>query len=149
MVVVVVVVVLYRLIVLWLWLWLTISHFAHPCGKVIGQQQKAELPGNLIESCIINILNLMKHTNRKKIESLILLINFRKAFNSLSHNYIDGCNREAYILLGGELTKKILLEQGVPQGDVVSQYVLILAVELLLIQIINTKLIEGITYAKK
>ena len=108
-------------------------------GKVIGKQQKAYILGNVIGSCIINILNLMKYSNRKKIESLILLIDFRKAFDSLSHKYIDEClkmfnfgqsirrwvslffcNREAYILLGGELTKKILLEQGVPQGNVVS-----------------------------
>ena len=59
------------------------------------------------------------------------------------------CNREAYILLGGELTKKILLEQGVPQGDVVSPYIFILAVELLLIKINNTKLIQGINYVQK
>ena len=44
-------------------------------------------------------------------------------------------NREAYILIGGKLTEKILLEQGVPQGDVVSPYVFILAVELMLIKI--------------
>ena len=89
----------------------------------------AYVPGNLIGSCIINILNLMKHANRKKIESLILLIDFRKAFDSLSHKYINEClkmfnfgpsirkwvslffsKREAYILLGGEPTKRILLE---------------------------------------
>jgi len=42
-------------------------------------------------------------------------------------------NREAYILLGGELGHEV------PQGDVVSPYELILAVELLLIKINNTK----------
>ena len=57
--------------------------------------------------------------------------------------------REAYILLGGELTKKILLEQGVPQGDVVSPYIFIMAVEILLIKINHTKNIKGIIYAKK
>ena len=50
---------------------------------------------------------------------------------------------------GGELNKKILLEQGVPQGDVLSPYVFILAVELSLIKINNTKLLEGITFAQK
>ena len=59
------------------------------------------------------------------------------------------CYREAYILLGGELTKRILLEQGVPQDNVVSPYIFILAVELLLIKINNTKLIQGINYAWK
>ena len=137
-------------------------------SKVIGQQQKAYVEGNIIGCCIVNILNLIKHANIKKMESLILLIDFKKAFDSLTHKYIDNClkmfnfgqsirrwislffsNREAYILLGGELTKKILLEQGVPQGDVVSPYIFILAVEIFLIKIIHTKNIKEITYAKK
>ena len=57
-------------------------------GRVIGHKQKAYLPGNVIGSCIINILNLMKYANRRKIESLILLIDFWKAFDSFSHKYI-------------------------------------------------------------
>ena len=99
-------------------------------GKVIGTQQKAYVPGNVIGSCIVNLLNLMEYTERKKIESLILLIDFRKAFDSLSHRYIDEClklfnfgpsirkwvslffcNREAYILLGGELSKPSCLSK--------------------------------------
>ena len=126
------------------------------------------MPFNVVGSCIINILNLMKYANRKKIESLILLIDFRKAFDSLSHKYIDEClkmfnfgpsirkwvslffsNREAYILLRGELTKRTLLERGVPQDDLFSPYIFILAVELLLIKLNNTKLIQGINYAQK
>ena len=58
-------------------------------GKVIGQQQEAYVPGYLIGLCVINIINLVKHTNRKKIGSLILLIKIKKAFDSLSHKYID------------------------------------------------------------
>ena len=50
-------------------------------GKVIGTQQKAYVPGNVIGSCIVNLLNLMEYTARKKVESLILLIDFRKAFD--------------------------------------------------------------------
>ena len=94
-------------------------------------------------------------------EYLVLLLlwlmpNKSEGFFLLSHKYIDEClkrfnfgqsirrwvslffcNRVAYILLRGELTKKILLEQGVPQGDVVSPYIFILAVELLLIKIVS------------
>ena len=33
-------------------------------GKVIGQQQKVYVPGNVIGSCIINILNLLKKEYR-------------------------------------------------------------------------------------
>ena len=45
------------------------------------------------------------------------------------------------------MSKKITLEQGVPQGDVVSPYVFILMVELLLLKINYTKNLTGITFA--
>ena len=43
------------------------------------------------------------------------------------------------ILLGGHLSKKIILEQGVPQGDVISQYIFLLSVEILALKIKYTK----------
>ena len=54
-------------------------------------------------------------------------------------------SREAWILLGGRLSKKILLGQGVPQGDVISPYIFIVAVEILLIKITYTRNLTGIT----
>ena len=54
----------------------------------IGMQQKVYIDKKNIGSCIINILNLMKHVN-KKIPSLILKIDFLKVFDSLSHAYIE------------------------------------------------------------
>ena len=78
--------------------------------------------------------------NSQKKAAFILLLDFRKAFDSINHSYIDNClklygfgdsihnwislffnKREAFILLGGNLSEKIILEQGVPQGDVISQ----------------------------
>ena len=131
--------------------------------SVIGRQQKAYVSNNIIGSCIINLINLINHANRKKIESLILAIDFKKAFDSIDQNFIQKClkafnfgdsiqkwiklffkGREAYILLGGFLTEKINLEQGVPQGDVISPYIFILVVEILLIKINFTSHLKGI-----
>ena len=50
--------------------------------------------------------------------------------------------------MGGHLTETIILEQGVPQGDVVSPYVFILMVEVLLIKTNHTANIEGIHFGK-
>jgi hypothetical protein len=134
-------------------------------NRVVGRQQKAYVEGNVIGSCIINLLNMIHDVNEKKKASLILLIDFRKAFDSIDHNFITTVrkelgfqsdivkwisiffdSREAYILLGGHLSKKILLEQGVPHGDVISPYIFIVAVEILLIKITYTRNLTGITF---
>ena len=137
-------------------------------ASIIGRQQKAYLQHNNIGSCIINLINLIKHTISNKQAGLILLIDFKKAFDSISHNFIENTlhilgfgpdiicwiktflkNRDAQILLGGHLTDNINLEQGVPQGDILSPYIFIIMVEILLIKITTTKNIIGITYATK
>ena len=136
--------------------------------SVIGRQQKAYIKHNNIGSCIINLINLIRHTIAKKQSGLILLIDFKKAFDSISHSFIHSTlstlgfgpdiitwistflkHREAQILLGGHLTECINLEQGVPQGDVISPYLFIIMVEILLIKITHTKNITGIKYATK
>ena len=55
---------------------------------VVGRQQKAYVEGNVIGSCIINLLNMMHNVNEQKKASLILLIDFRKAFDSIDHKFI-------------------------------------------------------------
>ena len=47
--------------------------------------------------------------------------------------------------MGGHIPFKILLEQGVPQGDIISPFIFIIAVEILLIKITNSRHIKGIT----
>ena len=59
------------------------------------------------------------------------------------------CNREGRILMDGHLTDKIHLEQGVPQGDIISPYIFIIAVEILLIKITKSKNIQGVKIGKK
>lgn len=52
--------------------------------------------------------------------------------------------RVAHLLMGGHLALKILLEQGVPQGDIILSFIFIIAVESLLIKIIKSRHIKGI-----
>ena len=51
--------------------------------------------------------------------------------------------------MGGHLTNTILLKQGVPQGDIISPFVFIIAVEILLIKVSSSKNIQGIPLGNK
>ena len=105
----------------------------------------------------------MMYYNKNKLNGLLLLIDFSKAFDSIDHSYIYETLKElnfgedlidwiklflneriAHVLLGGHLTLKILLEQGVPQGDIISPFIFIIAVEILLIKITKSRHIKGI-----
>ena len=95
-----------------------------------------------------------------------MLIDFKKVFDSISHAFIFSTlrtfgfgpdiinfitlfltDRETKILAGGHLTDTIHLQQGVPQGDIISPYLFLIMVEVLLIKITKTKNITGVTYA--
>ena len=123
-------------------------------ARVIGTEQKAYLSENNIGSVIMNLINMIHYCNSMKKAALLLLVNFQKAFDSINHTFIDNAlkmydfgdsirkwislffdKREALILLGGHLSKKIILEQGVPQGDVISPYIFLLSVEILTLKI--------------
>ena len=136
-------------------------------NRLIGRQQKAYITQNNIGSVILNLLNLMKHVKKERKDALILLIDFKKAFDSINHKFIKNTlsiygfgtdiiswvdlffgEREAQILLGGHMTEKIFLRQGVPQGDIISPYIFILMVEILLLKINYTTHLTGIKFAK-
>ena len=57
--------------------------------KIIGPQQKAYSSQRNIGSILLNLLNMMDHVNKKKKESLILLVDFKKAFDSINTKFID------------------------------------------------------------
>ena len=97
-------------------------------NRLIGRQQKAYITQNNIGSVILNLLNLMKHVKKERKNALILLIDFKKAFDSINHKFIKNTlsiygfgndiiswvdlffgEREAQILLGGHMTEKIHL----------------------------------------
>ena len=99
-------------------------------ADLIGRQQKAYVDNNVIESCIINLISVIKHAN-EKLNALILLIDLKKAFDSIDHNFITTAQkaynfgggiikwirlffnqREACIMLGGHLTAKKSLNKG-------------------------------------
>ena len=100
---------------------------------------------------------------QKKQTAILLLVDFSKAFDSINHdfiynalrtfnfgpNFIKGIkllltDRESAVNVGGHLTKNFPLERGVPQGDPISAYLFILAIELLNIAILNNPKIKKV-----
>ena len=134
---------------------------------VIGRQQKAYSSERNIGSVLINLLNMMQLSKQRRMANLILCIDFKKAFDSIDHTFINSTlkilnfgtsfrkwvllffqKRETYLLLQGHMEEKIHLEQGVPQGDILSPYIFNICVEILLLKITMTNKLEGVTFAK-
>ena len=63
-------------------------HIKPVVEQVVGKEQKAYINSNNIGSCILNLLNMIEFTNDKKRAWLILLIDFNKAFDSISHSFL-------------------------------------------------------------
>ena len=74
------------------------------------------------------------------------LLNFGDTFKNWVLLFLK--KRETYLLLKGHMEEKILLEQGVPQGELLSPYIFNICVEILLLKITKTVQLEGVTFAK-
>merc|ERR1711940_205788 len=135
--------------------------------KVIGRQQKAYSRTRNIGSVLYNLMNIMQKSKQERMANLILCIDFKKAFDSIDHIFINSTlkllnfgesfrqwvklffnNRETYLVINGHMEEKITLDQGVPQGDILSPYIFNICVEMLLLKITETKTLEGVTWAK-
>ena len=112
--------------------------------------------------------DIINESNIRNIDGLIILINFEKAFDSISWSFISktlqifnfgedtikwvkslqkGSN--STILQNGNLSDKLSLGRGCRQGDSVSPYLFVLAAEILAEAIRNNKQIEGLRFFKK
>ena len=66
--------------------------------SIVGKQQKAYINKNNIGSCIVNQVNIMHHVNKAKKLALILLIDFKKAFDSIVHSFMVSVLKTAFPL---------------------------------------------------
>ena len=57
--------------------------------QVIRKQQKAYSRTRNIGSVLINLLNMMQKSKQERMANLILCIDFKKAFDSIDHCFID------------------------------------------------------------
>ena len=59
---------------------------------LIGRQQKAYSTERNIGSVLINLLNMINYSKQKRLAILIMCIDFKKAYDSIDHTFINFCD---------------------------------------------------------
>ena len=132
--------------------------------KIIGKEQTGFIKGRYIGENIRLIYDLMNFTEINNIPGLILLIDFEKAFDSLSWRFIRNAlkmlnfgdslikwvdvfykNITSAVSLNGHFSSFFSIGRGCRQGDPLSPYLFIICAEFLSTMIKNNKKIKGIT----
>ena len=132
--------------------------------KLINPDQKGFINGRFLGENTIIIYDIIEECNNQNSKALLILIDFEKAFDSISLEFITKTLKKfnfgensidwvqslqlgstSKILQNGNFSKKITLERGCRQGDPVSPYLFVLAAELLAEAVRSNKEIQGIT----
>ena len=136
--------------------------------KLIHADQKGFINGRFIGENTRLTYDIIKECEARNTNALIILIDFEKAFDSISWNFIIDSmkkfnfgeniiswvrslqlNSNSKILQNGYLSEEIELGRGCRQGDPISPYLFVLAAEFLAESIRSNTNITGITLYNK
>ena len=131
--------------------------------SIISSKQTAYIEKRFIGESGRLMSDILSVTNNLKIKSYLVTMDIEKAFDSLDHsflitvfkkiwfveNFIDWIKillykEESCVLNSGFTTKYVNLEKGARQGDPISAYLFIIALEVLFLLIKNDTSIKGI-----
>ena len=132
--------------------------------QIVSKSQTGFLTGRNISESTRLIYDIMHYTEEKNMKGVLLLVDFAKAFDSISWPFIYkillyygfdnslikwiklfNCDIVARINQSGFLSDPIQIERGCRQGDPISSYLFILGAEVLTILINLSVDITGIT----
>ena len=132
-------------------------------NHVISGDQTGFLQDRFIGENTRLVYDIMQQCEEHHIPGLLMLIDFEKAFDSLSFNFTENTltyfnfgetfkqwiklflyNTEVSVQLNGFLSEYFTIRRGCRQGDPISAYVFILCTEILNIKIKHDKNITGI-----
>ena len=131
--------------------------------SLISSKQTAYIAKRFIGEGGRLISDLLEMSDKLNIKGYLVTVDIEKAFDSLDHDFIIATlkkfsfksnfinwikiflnDQESCALNGGVTTKYFKLERGAHQGDPISAYLFILALEILFILIKNNENIQGI-----
>ena len=131
---------------------------------MISSDQTAYVPGRYIEESVRLTSDLIEFTDIHSIPGYLLTIDIEKAFDSVDHTFLCSTlkkfgfgnnfihwiktilnKQESCIMNNGHSSGYFPILSGTHQGDPLSAYMFILAMEILFIQVRNNKNIKGIT----
>ena len=132
--------------------------------KIINPDQTGFMSNRYIGENTRLIYDIMQYTEDEEITGLLLLIDFEKAFDTLSWNFIQQTldffnfgptirqwvkifytNITSAVNQGGNLSEIFNIQRGCRQGDPLSPYIFLICAEILAIQIRKNEKIKGIT----
>ncbi len=131
--------------------------------KLIDSDQTGIIQGRYIGGNTRLIYDIMHYADEKDIPGMLLMIDFEKAFDSVSWKFIDKVfeyfkfgndiknwikilhkNSKSAVNQGGNLSNFFDIERGCRQGDPIAPYIFVLCAEILAIRIRNNLKIKGI-----
>ena len=132
--------------------------------RILGNEQKAYVPGHFISECTRNNYDIFSHTKENNLPGIILLIDVEKDFNSVSFEFIittleffyfgenfktwitillgmeKGKSFNAVTVINGNISTPFEIQRGCRQRDPLSGHLFILAIEILALMITNDKI---------
>ena len=130
---------------------------------LIAEDQTGFIQGRFIGENTRKLYDLMHYTEHNNIPGLLLIIDFEKAFDSISWSFITKTlnffnfgdsiikwvnlfykNIKSCVLVNGKVSEWFNISRGCRQGDPLSPYIFILCAEILALMIRNNKEIKGI-----